>query len=310
MAKPASSKVASTASSTDLDLSTWSGWFQSFLSDNPDKRAGELFFCKWIAVWLVYFGGIVVTKAYETFDAMSYMKVGLLSVLPPILIPLFFPKLSGEAHLHWAQRFTTKANIWIFVFSWVGNYFWTHYFYKVLGTTYTMPSHDVNGVPLALYFITHTYFLLYHVASSAALRALWRKLARAPNPLSPRAQVILVSVVIVVMCYTTAVMEVATIASFPYYSYPDTKAMFIVGSGFYGIYFLTSFPMFLRMDEYAKSNAAAAPHDDLASRAAKLFTPLEALRDVLVHCMATTMALDLWRITIGTSRLALKHGAT
>jgi cycloeucalenol cycloisomerase len=279
--------------------SSWSAWLLSLLSDNPDKRAAEIFFWKWIGVWLIYFGGIVVTGVYETFTAWSYMKVGLVSVLPPVLIPLLFPSVSGEAHLHWAQRFTTKANIWIFVFAWIGNYFWTHYFYKVLGTGYSMPSHDVNGVPLALYFITHTYFLLYHNAASIALRCIWRALAR--RNFSIWAARVTVGAVIVVMCYTTAVMEVATIASFPYYTYPDVRAMFVVGSGFYGIYFLGSFPLFLRMDEEARSNAAAPPNDEVASKAAGLFTPIEALRDVLCHCMATTMLLDLWRITIGPS---------
>lgn len=29
--------------------------------------------------------------------------------------------------------------MWIFIFSYVGNYFWTHYFYKVLHAYYTFP---------------------------------------------------------------------------------------------------------------------------------------------------------------------------
>ncbi len=40
--------------------------------------------------------------------------------------------------------------MWIAVFSYIGNYFWTHYFFKLLGAAYTMPSpklNDVGGVP-------------------------------------------------------------------------------------------------------------------------------------------------------------------
>lgn len=37
------------------------------------------------------------------------------------------------------QRYYFKANVWIFIFSYVGNYFWTHYFYKVLHAYYTFP---------------------------------------------------------------------------------------------------------------------------------------------------------------------------
>lgn len=47
---------------------------ESWLSPNPAKRAGELFFWKWHVAWLIFFGGIVVTRAYE--------------VRPPSLPPL------------------------------------------------------------------------------------------------------------------------------------------------------------------------------------------------------------------------------
>jgi len=32
----------------------------------------------------------------------------------------------------------SQAQVWIAIFSYVGNYFWTHYFYKVLGAVYTI----------------------------------------------------------------------------------------------------------------------------------------------------------------------------
>ena len=37
-----------------------------------------------------------------------------------------------------------QANLWIVIFSYVGNYFWTHYFFKVLGASYTFPSWKMN----------------------------------------------------------------------------------------------------------------------------------------------------------------------
>lgn len=39
-----------------------------------------------------------------------------------------------------------QANVWIFIFGFVGNYFWTHYFYTVLGATYSFPSYKLNHV--------------------------------------------------------------------------------------------------------------------------------------------------------------------
>jgi len=44
-------------------------------------------------------------------------------------------------------------------------------------------------------------------------------------------------------------MESLTICGFPYYEFADRDMAYTLGSAFYGIYFLVSFPMFLRIDE-------------------------------------------------------------
>ena len=44
-------------------------------------------------------------------------------------------------------------------------------------------------------------------------------------------------------------METLTISSFPYYSFEDRDVAYTVGSAFYGIYFLVSFPAFLEFDD-------------------------------------------------------------
>ena len=63
-----------------------------------------------------------------------------------------------------------QANVWIAVFGYVGNYFWTHYFFKLLGASYTMKSHRLNDVPLVMYLMTHAYFCFYHALSNVLLR--------------------------------------------------------------------------------------------------------------------------------------------
>lgn len=102
------------------------------------------------------------------------MVTGIVICLPPILLPLLFP--GSDASIPWHQRYTTKANVYIFILSWMANYFWTHYFYHVLGTAYTFDAWRLNDVPFALFLITHSYFHLYHVLSTIALRITWRKL--------------------------------------------------------------------------------------------------------------------------------------
>lgn len=76
----------------------------------------------------------------------GYMAVGLCVGLPPAILPIFLqPK---ERTRQWYQHYWVKANVWIAIFSFIGNYFWTHYFYQLLGASYTFPAHMLNQVCL------------------------------------------------------------------------------------------------------------------------------------------------------------------
>jgi len=74
-----------------------------------------------------------------------------------------------------------QANIWIIIFSYVGNYFWTHYFFTVLGASYTFPSWRMNNVPHTTFLLTHACFLFYHMASNMTLRRLHHSTAHLPQ---------------------------------------------------------------------------------------------------------------------------------
>ena len=81
----------------------------------------------------------------QRLDEWGYMVVGLCTALPCVLLP---PLLEGDAGRSkpLAQRYWVKANVWIAIFSFIGNYFWTHYFYDLLGAEYTFPSWRLNEV--------------------------------------------------------------------------------------------------------------------------------------------------------------------
>lgn len=81
----------------------------------------------------------------QQLDELGYMVVGLLVGLPCVLLPLLLQP-RAEAAKPWHQRYWVEANIWIAVFSFVGNYFWTHYFFQLLGAAYTFKSWRLNGV--------------------------------------------------------------------------------------------------------------------------------------------------------------------
>ena len=54
--------------------------------------------------------------------------------------------------------------------------------------------------------------------------------------------------VVLVFSYFTAFMETLTISAYPYYSFEDRNMAYTVGSAFYGIYFIVSFPGFFYFD--------------------------------------------------------------
>ncbi len=73
------------------------------------------------------------------------MAVGLAAALPCVVLPALLHG-SNEKGKSWDQQYWVKANVWIAIFSFIGNYFWTHYFYELLGAQYTFPSWQLNKV--------------------------------------------------------------------------------------------------------------------------------------------------------------------
>ena len=67
------------------------------------------------------------------------------------------------------QQYWFKYNVWVLIISYVGNYFWTHYFYNLLHATYSMPSWFLNKVPIAMFLMTHGYFCFYFVFSTVCV---------------------------------------------------------------------------------------------------------------------------------------------
>ncbi|KAF5183361.1 Cycloeucalenol cycloisomerase, partial [Thalictrum thalictroides] len=116
-------------------------WFAT----NPSKRWGEIFFLLYTPFWLTLCLGIVVPlKLYERFTELEYLLLGLISAVPTFIAP-FLLVGKADSGVCWKDRYWVKANLWIIIFSYVGNYFWTHYFFTVLGASYTFPSWKMNN---------------------------------------------------------------------------------------------------------------------------------------------------------------------
>ncbi|CAI6004967.1 unnamed protein product [Closterium sp. NIES-64] len=214
----------------------------------------------------------------QRFTEWEYLWVGLAAALPCVLVPPFM-LCAADKGRPWHEQHWVKANVWIAIFSFVGNYFWTHYFYTLLGASYTFPSWRLNDVPFALYLLTHAYFCFYHVISNITIRRLRHFLntpSSTPQPASAKHYVnsksssakskpstssassatrssvfslIVQGAWVLALSYITAFMETATIANFEYYTFVDKAAMYRVGTLFYALYFVVSFPFFFRIDE-------------------------------------------------------------
>lgn len=144
-------------------------------------------------------------------------------MLQPILYPTAStPSINGklidnpDTQRPFHQRYSTKATLYLITFSFIGNYWYTHYFYSVLKAKYTMPSHRLNDVPIAMFLATHFYFCTYHVCvSNGILRYADRSYAKGWR------KQLLFWFTVLFLSYFTAFMETLSISSFPYYSFED-----------------------------------------------------------------------------------------
>jgi cycloeucalenol cycloisomerase len=249
----------------------------TIFSSNPEKARAEQFFALWSLIWISIFFYIIYTKWFEWFTPYHYLSLGLLLFLVPTLFPVVFPSIFLCTHLPFTRRYTTKANLYIGILSWIGNYFWTHYFYTVLRATYTFEAHRLNNVPFALYLITQSYFHLYHLLASIAIRFVRRR-----TSMKGSSHYLWMGMTVLVVSYIIAFSDSFTVQHFPYYDIPDRYAMYLYGSMFYSLVHMVTFPMFARLDEDANT-----------------WNLWKTFTNAMTCCMIVTQLLDLWRLFIG-----------
>eukprot|EP00929_Paragymnodinium_shiwhaense_P008193 TRINITY_DN112135_c0_g1_i1.p1 TRINITY_DN112135_c0_g1~~TRINITY_DN112135_c0_g1_i1.p1 ORF type:complete len:292 (-),score=42.95 TRINITY_DN112135_c0_g1_i1:43-918(-) len=209
------------------------------------KVACENWFLVYGIFWIAVFAVIVASGIYEAMDKWAYLLVCGGLAMPLLLQPVILPAITGESSVPLLERHCTKATVWIAIYSFLGNYWGTHYFYSVLGASYTMaflPDHQLNGVPVCMYFATHFYFCFYHALGSKMMRFFLLRYQR-----DVWRDVFMIAFVFT-LSYVVAFMETFSIAAFPYYTFKDRSMMYTVGSAFYALYLVVSFPMFLRLD--------------------------------------------------------------
>jgi cycloeucalenol cycloisomerase len=271
------------SNSSNSSISFFSGFLPDS-SSNAIKYQFEVWALCYSGVWIAAFGYIILSGWYKDFnkDNDLYMKVcGTLS-LPYLLQPILWP-LDAEKNLPLTHRYSFKANVWIAIFSFIGNYWYTHYFYSVLGARYTFPALRLNDVPICLYFATHFYFVTYHTLSNMLLRKL--ESAFLPNG----GRKVFFWGVVVAFAYFTAFMETLTISGFDKYCFSKPiHEIYTKGSAFYGIYFLVSYPVFYEIDEKTQ----------LTVDGVKPFSIKQVVLEAMGSGMIVLLLLDFCRILL------------
>jgi len=260
---------------------------QGWLSPNPMKASGEVFFLAYAVGWIGLMAAIVATRAFENFTPEHYMAVGAVIFVPCVLLPLLFPN-SEERGVPLLQRYTLKNNVWNLIVTFYGLWCWQIYFYVVLCTRYTfsVDRYRFINVPICLFGITQGYFTMYHTVSDIVLRAYWRRAGSSSLAYLSKASgaaMLGYAVFIFAFSYAVAFIETFSIQHFPHYDIFDRSKMYLYGSVFYALYFVVTFPMHLGIDE--------DPKDRWSMRA--------VVCNALAACAAVTFLLDMWRIAIG-----------
>jgi cycloeucalenol cycloisomerase len=181
--------------------------------------------------------------------------------LPLLLVPLILSLSRTKRSTNTSfvdevlNSYWFKANLYIFIFGFFGNYIGSEYFFDVLGMIYNYPNatttldatlvgHSNQPVPVIMYFYTHAYFMTYHTTAIILLR-------RIMSSGVPLAGLLFMPFTFAIgYCWAwveTKAMANPLMATSFYYENMD--AMLAYGSIIYATYFIGSFPIFYFIDE-------------------------------------------------------------
>ena len=213
-----------------------------WLASNPDKARTERFILWYSPVWIVAVGVAMLSGWIEAWGDGAYFAFGLSLVAAPLAFAI--------RH----RGYALKLNLFVAIFSFIGNFIYTHYFFDYLGMHYAFPTrwnlqareigHSSQTVPIFLYLLTHAYFLSYHVVMVVLLRKV--------KTTAVGRTWIGVAVAVAGLAYLIAFAEtfgMATPQLARWFNYADRTRMLTVGSVFYGSYFVSTLPFVFRIDE-------------------------------------------------------------
>jgi cycloeucalenol cycloisomerase len=225
-------------------------WF----SANPERAWSEKFFLLYIPVWIGMMA--VWSTAFDGGNRgdVATLVHGLGVALPLLLVPALLAPRDGR---RWYESYWLKANLFIFIVNFSGNYFISEYFFDVLGMIYHYPQLELTAdaalvgsgeqkVPVVMYLLTQATYMTYHTTAIV----LMRRILTIGFPFKLACFVLLT----LLLAYGWSWLETMSFANAQLegnFRYKDKAAMLAYGSVIFGMMFIPSFPIFYFLDESA-----------------------------------------------------------
>jgi cycloeucalenol cycloisomerase len=238
---------------------TWalsrSKWDRLIFSNNFQKAWCERFFLAYSLVWPLLFGLWSVSGLHLGAGDAGNMLVSILIGSPFLIVPWLYQPRSTAFYKSYAFKF----NLWIAIYAFVASYFFSEYFFDVLGMKYSFPhlswnldsvlvGQGMQRVPLMMYVHAWYFFMTYHTGGVCFIRFM-RNLALSSGTVG----VTLASVVatfIAALVFAIGEIYFTTLDAIKdQFAYRDMSWALTWGGFAYSCYFLASFPMVKDMDE-------------------------------------------------------------
>jgi cycloeucalenol cycloisomerase len=234
-----------------------------WLSPNPDKAFAEKLFLCFLPVFLLY---NAVIQQMGWLDAGTFWHVVQnFGMWFPYCVAL--PAwLRRRSPIPWRESVWFKLNLYMAVWVFYATYFHTEYFFEVLGLRYRFPhvswtfdstlvgpddataAATYQRVPVGMYLNSMAFFLVYHTAAIVCMRRV-RSATLGLSPLARRlawAAIVLATALFFAWAETRLYITDEAEANV---WYVDLPRMLRLGSVFYAMYFVVSFPNLFRLDE-------------------------------------------------------------
>lgn len=269
---------------------------RKWLSDNDDRAWAERLYLAYIPVFFVI-SAITSRTGFSLAGDWQNLLAGFLVWLPfCVLLPLW---LRRKHPLPFWKQWWFKFQLYLVVLIFFLTYFGTEYFFDTLGMRYNYPNQtwffdsvllgpdqatalaDYKRVPLGMYPISVGFFTVYHIGAIVMIRAFMR-LGAAVNL---RAAGFVLGVVVAALFW--AWLETMLFVSQPKGSfawYEDLERQMGIGSIFYAMDFLITFPNVYWLDE---------------RKTHRPWSNYRVAIEATAMCLLVLLAGDLWSLFFG-----------